>query len=341
MLRFNSDYMEGAHPEILARLTEMNFDKQIGYGKDEICEEAKRRVLSACGCPEGEAWFLVGGTQTNATVIDALLRPYQSVIAAQCGHINAHESGAIEAAGHKIVGLPHESGILDAEVLRAYLTAFYADPTYDHQPIPGMVYISHPSEYGTIYTKAGLEALSAVCREFGLYLFMDGARMGYGLTAAGADLTLSDIAACCDAFYIGGTKVGALFGEAVVFPKKDTCRHFFTTIKQHGALLAKGWLLGVQFDTLFTDDLYLKIAANAIEKAMKLREMFCRHGYRLYADSPTNQQFFVISRARYTELRRHVSFELIDPLPGDEVVVRFVTSWATTDEQLDELEALL
>ena len=341
MLRFNSDYMEGAHPAILERLCAMNFDKTVGYGTDDICREAKRKVLAACDCPDGEVYFLVGGTQTNATVIDALLRPYQSVVAAECGHINVHESGAIEATGHKVVTLPHESGILDAEVLRAYLTAFYADPTYEHMPIPGMVYISHPSEIGTVYTKAQLTAISAVCREFGLYLFMDGARMGYGLVSPATDLTLADIAKYCDAFYIGGTKVGALFGEAVVFPKKGTCPHFFTTIKQHGALLAKGWLLGVQFDTLFTDDLYLKIAKNAMDKAEKLKAMFLRHGYRLYADSPTNQQFFIMPRAQFDAMQKDVTFELWAPLDGDEVAVRFVTSWATTDAQLEELEKLL
>lgn len=341
MLRFDSDYMEGAHEAILSRLCEMNLTKMTGYGRDEICASAKAKILDACGCKDGEVHFLVGGTQTNATVIDALLRPYQCVIAAQCGHINVHESGAIEATGHKVVPIAHKDGLIDAEALESYLSAFYADPTYEHMPIPGMVYISHPSEYGAIYSKAQLEKISAICRKYGLYLYLDGARLGYGLASPRADMTLSDIAGLVDAFYIGGTKVGAMFGEAVVFTKPGLCPHFFTTTKQHGALLAKGWLLGVQFDTLFTDGLYLKIAANAIDKAGKLREVFDAHGYRLFSDSPTNQQFFVMKRGKFEELSKKVGFELWEVISDDEVAVRFVTSWATTDDQIAQLDEIL
>ncbi len=341
MLRFDSDYMEGAHPEILARLSAMNLEKMTGYGADALCGQAREKILQACGCPDGEVYFLVGGTQTNATVIDALLRPYQCVLCADSGHIHVHEAGAVEASGHKVVGLPHRAGLVDADTLRAYLEAFYADPTYTHMPIPGMLYISHPSEFGTLYTRAGLEALAQVCREYGLYLYLDGARLGYGLASEASDLSLPDIARLCDAFYIGGTKVGALFGEAVVFPKTGICPHFFTTVKRHGALLAKGWLLGVQFDTLFTDGLYVRIARNALLQARKLRSVFLTRGYRLYADSPTNQQFFVLPESDAKTLAEKVGFELWARLENGEVAVRFVTSWATTPEQIDELAKLL
>lgn len=341
MLRFDSDYMEGAHPAILERLCAMNLEKTTGYGADAICTQAKQKILAACGCPDGEVHFLVGGTQTNATVIDALLRPYQCVLAADSGHIHVHEAGAVEASGHKVVGLAHRDGLIDAAGLRAYLETFYADPTYTHMPIPGMLYLSYPSELGTLYTRAGLEALAEVCREYGLYLYLDGARLGYGLAASDGELTLADLARLCDAFYIGGTKVGALFGEAVVFPRAGLCPHFFTTIKQHGALLAKGWLLGVQFDTLFTDGLYLRIAQNALTQSDRLRALFFAHGYRLYADSPTNQQFFILPQADAAALSEKVGFETWARLDNDEVAVRFVTSWATTDAQIDELARLL
>lgn len=341
MLHFDSDYMEGAHPEILARLCAMNLEKTSGYGADMICAQAKEKILKACACPDGEVHFLVGGTQTNATVIDALLRPYQCVLAADSGHINVHEAGAVEATGHKVVGLPHRAGLVDAAGLRAYLEAFYADTAYMHMPIPGMLYISHPSEFGTLYTRAGLEALAQVCHEYGLYLYLDGARLGYGLASAASDLCLEDIARLCDAFYIGGTKVGALFGEAVVFPRAGLCPHFFTTVKRHGALLAKGWLLGLQFDTLFTDGLYLRIAENALVQAARLRALFLTRGYRLYADSPTNQQFFVLPEAKMKALAQKVGFESWAPLGNGETAVRFVTSWATTDAQIDALARIL
>lgn len=341
MLRFDSDYMEGAHESILARLCEMNLMKITGYGRDEICVRAKEKILNACGCRDGEVHFLVGGTQTNATVIDALLRPYQSVIAAQCGHINVHESGAIEACGHKVIPISHKDGLIETAALEEYLSSFYADPTYEHMPIPAMVYISHPSELGAIYSKKQLEDISSICHKYGLYLYLDGARLGYGLASPDTDVTMEDIARLCDVFYIGGTKVGALFGEAVVFTRPGMCPHFFTTTKQHGALLAKGWLLGVQFDTLFTDGLYMKIAANAIDKARKLREVFLSHGYSLFSDSPTNQQFFTMTRQQFEDLSQKAGFELWQVLPDDMVAVRFVTSWATDDEQIAQLGKIL
>ena len=341
MIRFDSDYMEGAHPAILARLNENNLEKMTGYGEDEICAEAKEKILSACAAPEGEVHFLVGGTQTNATVIAALLRPYQAVVCADSAHIYTHEAGAIEAGGHKVIGLPGQNGLLDAETLRAYLARFYDDPTYMHTPIPGMVFVSHPSETGTLYTRERLEAIESVCRQYGLLLYLDGARMAYGLASPDSDLTLPDIARLCDAFYIGGTKCGALFGEAVVFPKKDACPHFFTTMKQRGALLAKGWLLGIQFDTLFSDGLYLRLGENALEKARRLRDIFLSRGYTLYAESPTNQQFFVLTNAQHRALSEKLGYVQFGRIDDEHIIARFVTSWATTDEQLDELEKVL
>ncbi len=341
MLRFDSDYMEGAHPAILARLSENNLRKMTGYGEDEICAAAKEKILQACETPEGEVHFLVGGTQTNATVITALLRPYPAVVCADSAPIYTHEAGAIEAGGHKAIGLAGRDGLLDAETLRAYLDRFYDDPSYMHTPIPGMVFVSHPSETGTLYTREGLEAIHAVCVQYGLMLYLDGARMAYGLASKDTDLTLPDIARLCDAFYIGGTKCGALFGEAVVFPKKNTCPHFFTTVKQRGALLAKGWLLGVQFDTLFTDRLYYRLGENALEKARRLRDIFLAHGYTLYAESPTNQQFFILTNEQHRALSEKLSYVQFGRIDEGHIIARFVTSWATTDAQLDELEQTL
>ena len=341
MLRFDSDYMEGAHSAILARLAQNNLEKMPGYGEDEICALAKEKILSACECEDGEVHFLVGGTQTNATVIAALLRPYQAVVSADSAHIATHEAGAIEAAGHKVIPIEGKNGLVDAHVLRAYLERFYDDPTYMHTPIPGMVFVSHPSEIGTVYTRESLEAVAAVCREYGLLLYLDGARLAYGLASKDTDLTLADIARLCDAFYIGGTKCGALFGEAVVFPKKNTCPHFFTTIKQRGALLAKGWLLGIQFDTLFTEDLYLRLGENALEKARRLRKIFLAHGYTLYTDSPTNQQFFILTNAQHRALSEKMSYVQFGRIDKERIIARFVTSWATTDAQLDALESTL
>ena len=341
MLRFDSDYMEGAHSAILARLAQNNLEKMPGYGEDEICALAKKKILSACECEDGEVHFLVGGTQTNATVIAALLRPYQAVVSADSAHIATHEAGAIEAAGHKVIPIEGKNGLVDAHVLRAYLERFYDDPTYMHTPIPGMVFVSHPSEIGTVYTRESLEAVAAVCREYGLLLYLDGARLAYGLASKDTDLTLADIARLCDAFYIGGTKCGALFGEAVVFPKKNTCPHFFTTIKQRGALLAKGWLLGIQFDTLFTENLYLRLGENALEKARRLRKIFLSHGYTLYTDSPTNQQFFILTNAQHRALSEKMSYVQFGRIDKERIIARFVTSWATTDAQLDALESTL
>ena len=282
MLHFDSDYMEGAHPEILRRLTETNLEQTPGYGSDRYTVQAREKIRAACGCPEAAIHFLVGGTQTNATVIGSLLAPYQGVLAAGTGHIATHESGAIEAGGHKVLPLPQTDGKISAADLAHWLSSFYQDENWEHMVPPGMVYLSHPTEYGTLYTKAELEAIHQVCRQYQLRLYLDGARLGYGLMADGTDVTLEDLARLCDVFYIGGTKVGALFGEAVVIPQPNLIPHFFTLIKQHGALLAKGRLLGLQFDTLFTDGLYFRIARHAIEMAQRLKTVFRDKGYRFY-----------------------------------------------------------
>ncbi|MBO5382274.1 MAG: low specificity L-threonine aldolase [Bacteroides sp.] len=337
MLHFDSDYMEGAHPEVMRRLCETNLEQTVGYGCDEYTRVAKTKIKEAIGLPDAEVHFLVGGTQTNATVIDGLLRPHQGVLAAETGHINVHESGAIEATGHKVLTLPQHMGKVRAEEVEAYINDFYRDETYEHMVAPGMLYISHPTEYGTLYSLAELEALSNVCRKANIPLYMDGARLGYALASPATDVTLKDIARLCDVFYIGGTKVGALFGEAVVATRPGLLKHFFPLIKQHGALLAKGRLLGIQFDTLFTDNLYVEIASHAIRQAMKLKQAFVAKGYRLFIDSFTNQQFIVMPNEQIDRLMQYASFELWGPRGESETVVRFVTSWATTDEAIDKL----
>lgn len=341
MQHFDSDYMEGAHPLILQRLMETNLEKTAGYGMDPYCDQAKQKIRAACGCPEAEIYFLAGGTQTNATVIDALLKRYEGAIAADTGHIGAHEAGAIEAGGHKVLTLPHKEGKLEAQTIRDYVEGFYHDDNHDHMVSPGLVYLSHPTEYGTLYTRKELEQIRAVCSEFGMRLYLDGARLGYGLAARGTDITLETIGALCDAFYIGGTKVGALFGEAVVFPRPGLTDHFFTLIKQHGALLAKGRVLGIQFDTLFTGGLYLEISRHAIEMAEKLKAGFERKGYRFFLKTPTNQQFLVLENAFMEELREKVTFGYWEALDELHTVVRFATSWATREEDVDELIRLL
>lgn len=336
MLSFENDYNRGAHPEILRRLIETNMDMEVGYGNDSFCASAREKIRQACGCPEAEVNFISGGTQTNAIVIDAILAKYQGVIAVQTGHIHVHESGAVEFTGHKILTLPEHDGKMDPAELTALLESFWADADHDHMVFPGMVYISHPTERGTLYSKAELAALSEVCRKYELPLFMDGARMGYGLMSYESDLTLADIANYCDAFYIGGTKVGALCGEAVVF-SRNAPKHFFTTIKQHGALLAKGRLLGVQFDTLFTDELYLKISRHAIDMAKQVRDGFVARGYELGWESPTNQQFIVLENSDMARLKEQVRFCVWEKRDENHTVVRFATSWATSEEDIAEL----
>ena len=341
MIYFDSDYLEGAHPAILAKLTETNLEQTPGYGNDKYCENARAKIKAACNCPQAQVYFISGGTQTNATVIDTLLASYQGVIAAQTGHIAAHEAGAVEFCGHKVITLPEHNGKLNAVDVEDYLETFYADESWEHMVIPGAVYISHPTEWGTLYTKQELQKLSEVCHKYDIPLFLDGARLGYGLTSDDTDVTLHDIAQLCDVFYIGGTKVGALLGEAVVITKPNLIPHFFTSIKQHGALLAKGRVLGIQFDVLFTDDLYLKIARNAIDKANKMKEIFKAKQYRFYLETPTNQQFIIMENSKMQELRQKISFSFWAKYDENHTIVRFATSWATTYEAIEELASIL
>ena len=341
MLYFASDYMEGAHPQVLEKLMMTNMEHLTGYGTDAYCESAKEKIKKVCGLETADVHFLVGGTQTNAIMIDALLKAYEGVVCADSGHINTHEAGAIEFTGHKVLSLPGDCGKLKAEDLQSYLETFYGDDNHEHAVFPGMVYISHPTEYGTLYSKAELKKLSEVCHRYEMPLYLDGARLGYGLMSSETDVTLNDVAELCDAFYIGGTKVGALCGEAVVFTKNNTPKHFMTVVKQRGALLAKGRLLGVQFDALFTDDLYYKISQHAIEMAEVLKQGLKEKGYRFFLNSPTNQQFIVLENAKMEELKKEVAFSFWEKYDESHTVVRFATSWATTKEDVKALLDLL
>ena len=336
MLYFENDYCEGAHEAILKRLMETNMEKVPGYGQDPFCDKAEEKIKEACGCPDGEVYFLVGGTQTNAVVIASVLNRYEGVLSAVTGHVNAHEAGAIEFTGHKVLELPQKDGKICAADLQKLAERFYGDENHEHMVFPGMVYISHPTEYGTLYSRKELEELSAVCRKYKMPLYLDGARLIYGIAAAETDVTLQDIAELCDVFYIGGTKAGALCGEAVVFTKKAP-KHFMTMVKQQGALLAKGRLLGIQFDTLFTDDLYFKIAAHADKLAMKLKNAFLEKGYKMYFYSYTNQQYPILSKKDREKLAQKYQFSFWEQIDEDYAAVRFCTSWATSEEAIDEL----
>ncbi|MBR7053692.1 MAG: aminotransferase class V-fold PLP-dependent enzyme [Prevotella sp.] len=341
MISFISDYTEGAHPEILRRLTETNLVQTSGYGTDPYTHSAIEKIRVATQCPDANVVFLVGGTQANSTIIDALLPHHGAVVSASTGHIALHEGGAVELFGHKVVTLPSHEGKLAPEELSDHLRLFYEDPTWPHQAIPGMVYVSHPTEYGTLYNHDELTAIHDTCRQYGMKLFVDGARLGYALASPEANITLPQLSRLCDVFYIGGTKVGAFCGEAVVFPQGDAPRHLFTIVKQHGALLAKGRLLGVQFDTLFTDDLYLRISRHAIDMAMELRRLFEHKGIPLHIPSPTNQQFPILDEEHVRRLSGKVLYEHWERLPDGRHVSRFATSWATPVEHVRELETLL
>ena len=348
-ISFSSDYTRNAHPAILKRLLDMGMEQNVGYGSDDICKSAADKIKKACDCPEAEVFFLVGGTQTNQTIIDMLLKSYEGIVAAQTGHIAAHEAGAIEFSGHKVLTLPPKGeetntdkygsnvGKISAKDLKALIDKHYADDSFEHMVFPGAVYISHPTEYGTLYTKKELQDISAVCREYNIPLFLDGARLGYGLMSKRTDVTLKDIAELTDVFYIGGTKVGAMFGEAVVFTKGGKPTHHIPIIKQHGALLAKGWLLGVQFDTLFTDNLYFNISSNAIEMAELLKERLREKNYEFFLDSPTNQQFIIISDDKLAELGKNVGYSFWEKYDDTHTVIRLATDWATTKENIDTL----
>ena len=337
MISFECDYTQGCHEKIMARLVETNLEQVCGYGQDHFCQEAKEKIKEACGCPDAEIFFLVGGTQTNQIVIDSLLKSYEGAVAAQTGHINVHESGAIEFTGHKVLTLPEYDGKIKAEDLNALLKKFWGDGTFEHMVFPGLVYISYPTEYGTIYSKEELSSIYNVCKEYEIPLYIDGARLGYGLMSRQADLTFEELAKLCDVFYIGGTKVGALCGEAVVFTHGNMPKHFLTIAKQHGGLLAKGRLLGIQFDTLFTDNLYFEISKHAIDMAEEIKAGFLERGYKLLKDSPTNQQFIILTNEELAKVQEKVRCEVWERVDDDHTAVRFASSWGTTREQIEYL----
>lgn len=341
MVSFESDYLTGAHPQILERLAKTNLEILSGYGADSYCEQAKEKIRALCACPKAQIEFLVGGTQTNSVVISSMLKDYEGVIAAGTGHISAHEAGAIEFTGHKVLELPHIDGKIEADVLRKYLENFYGDRNREHMVFPGMVYISYPTEYGTLYTKKELREISEICRAYEISLYLDGARLGYGLMSREGDLSLPELAELTDVFYIGGTKVGALCGEAVVFTKKNRPPHFINLAKKRGALLAKGRLLGIQFDTLFTDDLYFDISRHAILMADELKAIFRERGFTFYLESPTNQQFVILENGQMEKLQKLVGFSFWERYDESHTVVRFATSWSTKKEDLDTLKDLL
>ena len=341
MLSFLSDYTEGAHPEVLQHLMERNLVTLPGYGFDEDTDEAKRKINAACGRDDLQIWFLTGGTQTNQIAISTTLRSCEGVIAADTGHVCGHEAGAIEYSGHKVLPVPNVEGKVTVENLDKLMKSFLNDESNEHVVQPGMVYISHPTEYGTLYSLEELKALYKACRGYGLPLYMDGARMGYGLMSPHTDVSLHDICEYTDMFYIGGTKVGALCGEALVFTKNNMPRNFLALVKQRGALLAKTRVVSQQFDALFTNELYFRLSRHAIDMAMQLKEMVLRKGYKLHMDSPTNQQFVIMSREKLEELRENVRFNIWEWLDDNTAAVRFATSWATTKESIEELEKLL
>lgn len=339
MIRFQCDYAEGAHPLILKKVEETNYEQTVGYGNDPYCESARQKIQAACEAPEADVHFLVGGTQANFTVISSVLRPHQGVVSAVTGHINGHETGAVEATGHKVIALPSDDGKITAAQVRELYHAHWSDSDHEHVVQPGMVYISHPTENGTIYSKDELEEMYAACQELGLPLFMDGARMGYGLMSEASTLTLADIARLTDVFYIGGTKVGALFGEAVVITNPALKKDFRYLIKQHGGMLAKGRLLGIQFETLFTDGLYYKVSKYADELAMRLKEAFVKKGYGLRYDSYSNQQFPILPNDHMEKLKERYTFGFWETIDEEHTAVRFCTSWATKEENVQALIA--
>ena len=337
MIYFNNDYSEGCHPKILEKLQQTNLVQTPGYGVDEYCRQAANHIRRHCGSDELDVHFLVGGTQANLTVIDAALRPHQGALCAVSGHINVHETGAVGATGHKVLALPSDDGKITAQQVKDYVTAHRNDPDGEHTVQPKLVYISHPTELGTLYSLSELTALADTCHALGLYLFMDGARLGYGLAARGSDVTLPDVARLCDVFYIGGTKVGALFGEAVVFSNRSLGEDFRYAIKQHGGMLAKGRLLGVQFGVLFEDDLYFQAGAYADRLADQIRQKLKELGCPMLVEGVTNQLFPILPDAVLADLAKEFSFVTMDKINGEHHAVRFCTSWATRQENVDKL----
>ena len=341
VISFESDYIAGAHPEVLRRLIETNLESLSGYGADKYSVSAKEKIKKAVGLEDASVEFIAGGTQTNAVVISTMLKDHEGVIAADTGHISVHEAGAIEYTGHKVLELPQLNGKIEGQALREYCKRYYADESHEHMVFPGMVYISYPTEYGTIYTKKELTEIYDVCREYGMTLYIDGARLGYGLMSREADLSLHDLASLCDVFYIGGTKVGALCGEAVVFTKGNRPAHFLTSVKKRGALLAKGRLVGVQFDALFTDDLYFRIGKYGNDMAERVKAMCVSKGLKMLIDSPTNQQFPIFENRQLEKLREKIAYTEWIKLGDTHTAVRFATSWSTTEEDLRALESAL
>lgn len=350
MIYFNSDYLEGAHPCILELLQQTNMVQTDGYGEDDYCEKARALIREACQTPDALVQFLVGGTQTNMTVISAALRPHQGVLCARTGHINVHETGAVESFGHKVLALPGNNGKVTADEVRQYVSVHRMDPAFEHMVQPGMVYISHPTETGTLYTRAELTALSEACRELGLYLFLDGARLAYGLAASDSDLDLPTIARLCDVFYIGGTKCGALMGEAVVITHEALKKDFRYLMKQKGGMLAKGRLLGLQFIGLFEKGLvdsadcatlYEEVGRHTIYLADKLRKAICEMGISFYNENTTNQIFIVLEDRQIAEISKEFSLGYTERVDDTHSVMRICTSWATKEENVDALIAAL
>lgn len=341
MLDFTSDYAKGAHPEILKALERINEDVFGGYGMDICTASATEKIRLACGHKEADVYYLVGGTQTNSTVIATMLAPYEGVVAANTGHVSVHEAGAVEYTGHKVLTLPHHNGKIDATELKQYLMDFFSDDNHEHMVYPGMVYISYPTEYGTLYSASELKSIHGICREYGIPLFVDGARLGYGLMSNDTDVSLEYLADNCDVFYIGGTKIGALFGEAVVFPYNNAPKHFYTMTKQHGAMLAKGWLTGVQFDTLFTDDLYFNMSKHAINMAEELIKVIKKHDLKELLISPTNQQFVILDNDTLKLLQEKVAVSFWEKIDDNHTAIRLATSWYTTMQDIEELDDVL
>ena len=341
MVSFECDYNNGACQEVLDNLVRHNQSKPTPYGFDEFSERAKNRIREACGLPDAQIYFLTGGTQTNATTIDSMLYQYEGVICVGSGHINVHEAGAVEFTEHKIITLPETDGKMEAKVLDKYLDDYMHDGNKDHAVHPGLVYITFPTELGTLYSASELDRIYQVCRHYEIPLYIDGARLGYGLMAEGNDITLPYLARHCDVFYIGGTKIGALCGEAVVFTHQNAHKHFFSIQKQHGAVIAKGALIGLQFEALFTDRLYFRLSQQAIRTAMRMRDIFRRKGFLFLVDSPTNQQFVIMDNEKAERLSQKVRFTHFGQTDKHHTICRFVTSWATTDEEIDELERIL
>ncbi len=341
MISFANDYKTGAHPKVLEMIVKTNAEVLGTYGGDFYSDRAIEKIKKECDCPNADVYFLTGGTQTNQVVISTMLENYEGVVAADTGHVSVHEAGAIEYTGHKVITTKSENGKIVPAILKKQLETFFADESHEHMPFPGMVYISHPTEYGTLYSKNEFTELYDICKQYDMPLFVDGARLAFGLESPESDVSLKELAKLCDVFYIGGTKCGALCGEAVVFTHNNAPKHFVTQIKQHGALLAKGRLTGVQFDALFTDNLYNEIGKQAIEKAYRLKNLFKDKGYRFFIDSPTNQQFVILNNKKMEELKDKVEFAFWEVYDENNTVVRFATGWSTTDEDIDYLATLL